>query len=81
MLAKFLRKWIGSVRLALTLLVFLAGLVVIALDMAFKLHNSNQLYGCIISLAGMAAVFIWKDTARPAGYSPQGYRYDSEGEV
>jgi hypothetical protein len=55
--------------------------VVIALDMAFKLHNSNQLYGCIISLAGMAAVFIWKDTARPAGYSPQGYRYDSEGEV
>lgn len=78
MLAKWLRHWFGSVRLAVTLLVFLAGLAVIALDMAFKLRNSTQLYGFLISLASLSAVFIWKDTDRPAGYSPQGHRYDRE---
>jgi hypothetical protein len=81
MLAKWLRKWFGSVRLAMTLMVFISGLVVIALDMALKLHNSNQLYGCVISLAGLAAVFLWKDTDRPAGYNYNGipYKY-GEGE-
>lgn len=80
MLAKWLRKWFGSVRLAMTLLVFISGLAVIAADMILKLHNSNQLYGCVVSLAGLAAVFVWKDTDRPAGYTLQGIRYSSDEE-
>lgn len=80
MLAKFLRRWIGSVRLSVFLLTLLAGLAVVAADMICQLRNSQRLYGCIIALAGLAAVFMWKDTDRPAGYNPQGFRYDSEEE-
>lgn len=80
MLAKFLRRWIGSVRLSVFLLTLLAGLAVIAADIILQLHAGQQIYNCIIALAGLAAVFMWKDTDRPAGYSPQGFRYDLEEE-
>jgi len=82
MLAKFLRRWFGSVRLSMTLLAVLAGLVVVALDLRGALRLTAQLYGFLSAMLGAVAVFVWKDTDRPSGYSPQGgFRYhdDQEG--
>jgi membrane protease YdiL (CAAX protease family) len=85
MLAKWLRKWFGSVRLALTLIAIAAGLLVVFLDLYRGLRLSSQLYGYLASLAGVVAVFVWKDTDRPSGYTPAGggyiYRPEHEGEV
>jgi len=78
MLAKFLRRWFGSVRLAMTLLACLAGLVVVFLDLRGALRLTAQLYSFLSSMVGAVAVFIWKDTDRPAGYNSQGHRYDNE---
>lgn len=80
MLAKFLRRWFGSVRLSMTLLAVLAGLVVVALDLRGALRLTAQLYGFLSAMVGAVAVFVWKDTDRPAGYSPQGHRYGKEDE-
>ena len=46
MLAKWLRKWFGSVRLFMTLLACLAGLVVVFLD----LHGALKAYGAALRL-------------------------------
>lgn len=83
MLAKFLRRWIGSVRLFTFMVTLATGLMVIAADLFFKLRAGQQVYNCIIALAGLAAVFVWKDTERPAGYNAQGRYYGNEkdGEV
>lgn len=80
MLAKFLRKWFGSVRLFMTLLILFAGLIVVALDIYKSLRVSSQLYTYLTAIAGVVAVFVWKDTDRPAGYMPTavGYKYDGE---
>lgn len=80
MLAKFLRKWIGSVRLSMTLLTCLSGLVVVFLDLRGALKLTTQLYGFLSSMVGAVAIFVWKDTDRPSGYSPRGYRYGSKEE-
>lgn len=81
MLAKFLRRWFGSVRLAMTLLAILAGFVVLALDIRGALRLSGQLYGFLTSIVGAVAVFVWKDTDRPSGYiQPDAtYRYPDGG--
>lgn len=81
MLAKLLRRWIGSIRLSVFLLTLLTGIAVIAADKITGKSSSQQLYNCIIALAGLAAVFVWKDTERPSGCHAQGYRYapDEEG--
>lgn len=78
MLAKWLRRWFGSVRLFMTLLACLAGLVVVFLDLHGALRLTAQLYGFLSSMVGAVAVFVWKDTDRAAGYNSQGVRYDNE---
>ena len=78
MLAKFLRRWFGSVRLFMTLVALLAGLVVVFLDLRGTLRLSAQLYGFLSAMLGAVAVFVWKDTDRPAGYRAGGFRYDME---
>lgn len=78
MLAKWLRHWFGSVRLFMTLLACLAGLVAVFLDLHGALRLTAQLYGFLASLLGAVAIFVWKDTVRPAGYNSQGVRYDNE---
>lgn len=75
MLAKWLRRWIGSVRLSVFLLTLAADLVVIAADAIFNLRLSQQLHTNLLTLNGLAAVFVWKDTERPAGYHAQSYSY------
>ena len=80
MLAKFLRRWIGSVRLSVFLITLGLAIAVIIVDKVNKKDSSQQLYNCIIALAGLAAVFVWKDTERPSGYHAQGYTYKSETE-
>lgn len=80
MLAKYLRRWIGSIRLSVFLLTLLTGIAVIIADKVTGKSSPQQLYNCIIALAGLAAVFVWKDTERPAGYHAQGYRYTPEEE-
>lgn len=83
MLAKALRRWIGSIRLAVFLVTLLADLAVIAADAIFGLRLSQQLHTNLVTLNGLAAVFVWKDTERPSGYHAQGYSYkpEAEGEV
>ena len=80
MLAKWLRKWFGSVRLALTLFSLFLGFVVVSMDMLLKLRLTPQLYAYLSTIAGTVAVFVWKDTDRAAGYSIRGYQYESEQE-
>ena len=65
MLVNWIRKYIGGVRLALTLLVILLGALVVMLDLLKKLNLSMQAYGFLGSMLGVVAVFIWKDTQRP----------------
>lgn len=83
MLAKALRRWIGSIRLSVFLVTLLADLAVIAADAIFGLRLSQQLHTNLVTLNGLAAVFVWKDTERPSGYHAQGYVYkaETEGEV
>jgi hypothetical protein len=80
MLAKHLRKWFGSVRLAMTLMAFVVGVLVVVVDVFTAFTGTNQLYGYLASLAGVVAVFVWKDTDRPTGYFPQasGFQYKGE---
>lgn len=80
MLAGFLRRYVGSVRLSLTIAALLLGSVVLFCDIFFKLRLSGPIYGYLSSIFGVVAVFIWKDTDRPAGYSTKGIRYSSEKE-
>ena len=70
MLAKALRRWIGSVRLAMTLLTVVIGLLVALLDQVGGLRASGPLYGFLSALAGLMAAFVYKDTERPSGYTP-----------
>jgi hypothetical protein len=76
MLAKFLRKWFGSVRLFMTLLTCLSGLVVVFLDLSGTLRLTAQLYGFLSAMVGAVAIFVWKDTDRPSGYRAGDFRYD-----
>lgn len=78
MLAKFLRRYFGSIRLFMTLLVVLSGLTIVLLDVRRELHLSTQLYGFLSAMLGAVAVFVWKDTDRPSGFSPQGTPYFSD---
>lgn len=76
MLAKLLRTWFGSVRLFMTILTVTAGLLVVFFDARGALRLTPQLYGFLTSLVAAVAVFVWKDTDRPAGYRAGGFRYD-----
>lgn len=80
MLAKFLRRWVGSVRLAVFLITLGTAIAVIVVDKATGKNSPQQIYNCIVALAGLAAVFVWKDTERPSGYHSQGYRYKTDEE-
>lgn len=73
MLAKFLRRWIGGVRLAMTLLTVLAGLVVVFLAGAGILTISSAAWVFLGSLVANMAVFVVKDSQRPAGAQIQPY--------
>jgi membrane protease YdiL (CAAX protease family) len=78
MLAKWLRRVFGSVRLFMTMLAVLAGLVVVFLDLRGSLRLTAQLYAFLSAILGAVAVFVWKDTDRPSGYNHKGFRYDNE---
>lgn len=67
MLLKLIRKYVGGVRLALTLLVVLFGALVVLVDLFLRLGLSVQAYGFMGSMLAAVAVFVWKDTARPSG--------------
>lgn len=73
MIAQWIRKVFGSVRLFVFLLTLLADLVVVAVDLVFGLKASAQLYNSIVAISGLTAVFMWKDTSRPAGYGLQNF--------
>ena len=75
-----MRRTFGSVRLFMTLVAYLAGLVVVFLDLRGSLCLTAQLYGFLSAMLGAVAVFVWKDTDRPSGYSAKGYRYDNDEE-
>ena len=80
MLAKWLRRVIGSVRLALTLLTLIIGLLVVILDQIAGMRASGPLYGFLSALAGLMAAFVYKDTERPSGMVNRAYSYYREGE-
>ena len=73
MLAKWLRRWIGGVRLAMTLLTVLAGLAVVFLAGAGLLTLSAAAWAFLGSLVGNMAVFVVKDSQRPASSQIPGY--------
>lgn len=72
MLAKWLRRWFGSIRLFLTLLAAVSGLVVVGLDIWLRIGVSAQAYGFLTALVAAVAVFVVKDSDRPAGKLPNG---------
>ena len=78
MLAKWLRRWFGSVRLAMTLAACLAGLLVVFADLKGALRLTAQLYGFLASIIGAVAVFVWRDTDRPSGYNAQGHSHEGD---
>ena len=65
MFARWIRKTIGGIRLFLTLLVIVAGALVVAADMAFGVKLSVQAYGFLGAMLAQVAIFVWKDSARP----------------
>ena len=75
MLAKYLRRWIGGVRLAMTLLTVVAGLVVFVLAGLGILTITAAAWAFLGSLVADMAVFIMKDSQRPAGAASPAY-YD-----
>lgn len=79
MLVKYLRRIFGSIRFFMLLLSFVVGIIVVAVDLLMGKRGSAQLYGYLTSLSGLAAVFVWKDTERPSGYTPAGYKHSDEG--
>jgi hypothetical protein len=79
MLARWLRRYFGSIRLFMTLLVVLLGTIVVLLDLRYALRLSAQLYGFLTALSGTVAVFVWKDTDRPVGYDTKGVQYPPDG--
>jgi hypothetical protein len=82
MLAKYLRRWFGSVRLFMTLLILISGLIVVVLDVRGALRLTAQLYGFLSAMIGSVAIFVWRDTDRPSGYSVKGNRYeDGDGDA
>jgi len=65
MLARLIRKYIGGIRLFITLLTIFCGLVIVICDMIFNLQVSFQAYTFLGIIVTQASVFIWKDTQRP----------------
>ena len=73
MLAKWLRRYIGGVRLAMTLLTVLAGLLVVFLTGCGLLTLSAAAWAFLGSLVANMAVFVVKDSQRAAGSQIPGY--------
>ena len=67
MLFKFCRKYVGGIRLAMTLLVVIFGFVVVMIDLICGKNFSAQAYTFLGGMLAVVAVFVWKDTERPAG--------------
>lgn len=76
MLVNFLRKYIGGVRLAVTLFVLFFGAFIVLLDVIFLLDVSIQAYTFLGALVSQACIFVWKDTQRPAKYNLEKRDYE-----
>lgn len=70
MLAKWLRKYIGGVRLSITLLVILPGGPLVVADAIMRHEVTPAAWGYLSALLVQAVAFVWKDTDRPTNPPP-----------